>query len=389
MLLIPGGKSIEKGLPWVLRALTKGRENSFAGSYHVDRVHELEQSQQADPQGNIFFMHHQREFGRIEDNAVDVGRAVEDIKRLTGASAVDVIAECRGTLEAREYVRQGGTGIRNLIELTPPNRGFPVQGNFAWLMSKLWPGERWGGYPLTDEGRDALGSFRSDWYVGPVAGNPLLRRLNSEENQANEKKVLNSITVLAGDGNNPVEGETFPGLPLPFWRGDGSVPLYAAVQPHAENFVFTGDRTGHQSLNRNPEALEKIKEVLLSDGHPVRDEHYLEELPSFAAAQFASAAWMTSLVGRITVATMAATSANFGPVGLTIGAVSTALVCGDGVRQVAKIARGTSHGGPLLTGVSATAKFVQGAGLVSAMLGARHLGLGLLGAGFVASALTN
>lgn len=391
VLLVPGGKSIEKGLPWIIRTLTKGRENHFAGSYHLDKVSELERGMREKPDGNVFFMHHKEVFGTIENNARDIGRAIADIKRLTGAEQVDVIGECRGALEAREYVRQGGDGIRNLIEVTPPNRGFPVQGNLAWLVSKLWPGEEWNGYPLQGQGREALGSFRLDWHAGPVKGNPVLRNLNSRENLAQEKESLNSITVLAGDGLNygQTDKSWFPGFSMPFVQGDGSVPLWGAVQPNADNFVYTGENTGHQSLNRNKEALAKLREVLLTDGHPEKDEHYLEDLPSFASAQLQGAAWLGSLAGRGTMAGMAATGAAVGPVGMAVGAVTAGYLGWQAVSQTADVIQGRAYRGPARESVGAAASLAQAAGVVSVMAGAPQVGLGLLGAGFAVGLLSS
>lgn len=391
VLIVPGGKSIEKGMPWILRTLTRGRNNHFAGSYHVDRVGDLEKNMREKPDGNVFFMHHREEFGTIDGNAADVGRAIEDIKRLTGSEQVDVIGDCRGVLEAREYVRQGGEGIRNLIEFAPPGRGFPLQGNMLWLASKLWPGDRIFDYPLDEQGREALGSFRLDWHIGPVSGNPVLRNLNSEENLAHEKDTLNSITVFAGDGNNYAQSENswFPGFSMPFVKGDGSVPLWSTVRANADNFVYTGKNTSHQSLNRNKAALAKMTEVLVTDGNPTKDEHYLEELPSFAGAQLQGAAWVGSLAGRGTMAALAASGSALGPVGMAVGAATAAYMGWQAAGQAADVLRGEAHRGVVRESIGAAASLAQAAGVASVMAGSPQLGLSLLGAGFAAGVLSS
>src|SRR5579862_213362 len=112
VLCVPGGTSQRFGLRPVLRHLSDGDQNQVGGVYHVGRRAEFERRYKAQP-GNLFTIEFSRTFGSVERNATEIGLAVEDIKRLTGASQVDVVSDCRGGIDAREYVRQGGSGIRN------------------------------------------------------------------------------------------------------------------------------------------------------------------------------------------------------------------------------------------------------------------------------------
>ncbi|MEW6281805.1 MAG: hypothetical protein AB1758_24580, partial [Candidatus Eremiobacterota bacterium] len=138
VLLIAGGSSKEVGLPEVIHYLTAGGNNTFGGVYHVDRRQEFEDNYHKNP-GNVFTLQFSKTFASFDHNAGEIARAIEDIRRLTGATEIDVVAECKGAMEARTYLstRPAEDGIRNLVMLVPPNHGLVIGGDIAWTVSKL------------------------------------------------------------------------------------------------------------------------------------------------------------------------------------------------------------------------------------------------------------
>lgn len=390
VLLVKGGSRSDMGLPEVVHYLTSGGNNHFGGVYGVDRRQEFEDDFRRNP-GNVFTMRYTRHFGSIEHNAGELRQAIEDLRRLTGADEIDVVAESKGSLEIRQHLKEGHDGVRNVVLLVPVSHGIPLAGDLARAAASLLekiPGrpDRVFGYPTDADTLRALKSFSVDWSVGPVHGNPLAHGLNSQENRARESAALNSLTVLGGGDRRLLQGG-LPGLPFPSMRGDHSVPRWSSFLPHAENFFYSGALAEHGKVKEHPEALAKLAEALVQDGKVTRDEHHQARAPHPNAVAARSLAWTGSFVGRLNMARHALAGTQPGTAGMVLGGLGAGLAVVDGTLQLADVVRGEA---PRLRGaVGVLGKFAQAAGVGLAMAGAGWPGAALVAAGIVASTVTS
>ncbi|MEW6278553.1 MAG: hypothetical protein AB1758_08035, partial [Candidatus Eremiobacterota bacterium] len=304
VLLIPGGRSRRIGLSTITHYLTHGGNNSFGGSYNVDKRTEFEATYQQHG-GNVFCLHYSHKFASFEHNAAEIEQAIADIRRVTGHDEIDVVAECKGSQEFREYISQGHDGVRNVIMMVPPNSGLPVGGDFLRILARgiqtlHLPVKKLGQIEVDRESLKAMQSFSTDWSLGPYHNNPHAHRYNSPEQVAKEQKAFHSLTVIGGDGENLFEKWGLPGFPFPSYQGDESVPKFSAYMPHGENFFYKGDRAAHAQVNSHPGALAKLAETLVSDGKPARDENFVVDPPNPAGRVVArSALWLGSFAGRV------------------------------------------------------------------------------------------
>jgi len=74
---------------------------------------------------HVYTLRHAPMFGDIERSAARLGAAIDRIRDVTGAPAVDVVAHSMGGLVARAYVRARGSacGIARLVTLGTPHQG--------------------------------------------------------------------------------------------------------------------------------------------------------------------------------------------------------------------------------------------------------------------------
>lgn len=392
VLVIAGGSRKEVGLPEVIHYLTKGGNNGFAGVYGVDRKAEIAQEHKANG-GNVFTLRYMKQFNSFDQNAKEIRQAIADIRKMTGADEIDVVAECKGAMETREYLREGHDGIRNLVMIVPPNHGIPVGGDLAWTVAQAvqklhLPIKTFSGYPLDADSFKALGSFSTDWSLGPFRGNKAVHAFNTPENVANESRVLHSLTVVAGEGENLLENQLGPGLPFPLMRGDHSIPNWSAFLPHANNFFYDGERAQHGQVKSHPEALAKIAETLVADGAPVKDEHYQSKAPSVARVMTRSTAWTASFAGRVNVAVQSLQGDALGPAGQVLGGLGAGIAALDGTRQLVSAVRDTAPQGRVKASVGALGKYAQTAGCVMGLAGLGWPAAALIAGGLVASTLT-
>lgn len=392
VLLIAGGKSKDVGLPESIHYLTSGGNNKFAGVFGIDRKEELEREYRQNG-GNVFTLRYSKAFNSFDQNAKEIKQAVDEIRRLTGADEIDVVAECKGAMEAREYLREGHDGIRNLVMFVPPNHGLTLGGDLlkgvARLLDRLnLPVESIAGYPMDKETLKALGSFSTDWSLGPLRGNKVLHALNTPENRARESEVLNSLTVISGKGKNLLAKQLGPGLPTPLNQGDHAIPTWSAFLSHADNFFYEGDRAHHGDVKSHPDALAKMAETLLSDGNPVKDEAFHESAPGIGQVMRRAAAWTTSAASRLHVGLQALQGALLGPAGLVLGGLGAGVAALDGSRQLVSVVRDTAPQGRVKASIGSLGKFAQAAGCVAAMAGLGLPAVGLIAGGLLASTLT-
>ncbi len=398
VLVVPGGNSRSWGLPAVLHYLCHGDHNTYGGALRVDQLDKLEETYEAHG-GDVFSLQFTREFGGIETNSVEIGEAVEALKRITGAESVDVVAECKGCIETRRYLQDGGDGIRNFVQMVPPNRGMPVGGDLSSIASKLIVGlglgvERLTFFPVCEDTLDTFEDMRTDIRLGPFHWNPRLAEMNTREGFLKEEKAVHSTTILMGK-KMPLAEHTvkIAGLRIPMavpgrqhW-GDASVPQWSAALPHAYHFELDGFLSHHGRFPHHPEALEKMAETLVTDGNPRRDDdHYVGSPPEASWAAMRTGLDLTATIGRFSTGIMAASGAAFGPLGLTLAGVA---LLDSTVEMLEHVNYGTAgEQSALRTCVGLASQGLQIAGLVSCLNGVGWPGVALLGAGYLGALFT-
>jgi hypothetical protein len=397
VLLIAGGSSKPVPLPETIHYLTKDSENSLGGIFHVDRVKEFEEHyQSAQGERNVFSLEYSRNFASFQHNATEIKKAITEIKRLTGAEEIDVVAECKGAMEVRQYsadVKEGEDGIRNLVMYVPPNHGLAVAGQVMWGLSKLFDKlpftpDKVGQYTTDKDTLTAISSFNSDWELGPWKFNKTLSKYNSQEHRDKESRMFNSITVIAGEGRKLLQGKLGPGLPLPLMTGDQAIPNWSAYLPHAENFFYDGARSGHGHVKSHPEALKKMAETLTTDGNPTKDNAFSESQPGLKGVGMRSVSWVGSTVGRGLAAKAALTGATSGTAGTALMALGAGFAAWDGAGDLFSATKQSPDRLRLLG--RGSAKLAQAAGVGMAMAGVGGwTSAALIGGGFLTSGLLN
>ena len=376
VLLIKGGSASDLPLPETMHYLTHEGPNSVGGIYRVDKEAEFEQTyQSAEGERNVFGLEYSRPFASFEHNATEIKKAIEAVRRVTGAEEIDVIAECKGAMEMRQYagdIEEGQDGVKNLVMLVPPNHGLTVAGQISWLLAKIvekvpFMPDKVAGYTTDKDTTKAISSFNTDWKIGPWVANKTLRGYNSPQHIEKEKKAFDSITVVAGEGRNLLTGRLGPGLPLPLLRGDHAIPNWSAYLPHATNFFFDGERAGHGKVKSHPDALAKVVETLLTDGKPELDETYSAEQPGLFKVGSRMAAWTGSLAGRGLAGHHALTGTSFGPLGTALAVAGAGVAVWDGVSDLKAAA--TESTGRKRNLAKGAAKLAQAAGVGLAFAG--------------------
>lgn len=391
VLLIPGGRSRTIGLSTISHYLTTDGNNEFGGPYCVNDRQKFEDTYKQHG-GDVFCLKYSEQFGSFEHNAGEIKQAIDDIRRLTGAAEIDVVAECKGAMEFRQYLSEGNDGVRNVVLLVPPARGLVAGGDIVKAVANAvdifhLPIKKLGAIEVTPESLKAMKEFSTDWSIGRYHNNPRFAAYNSAENQARESAVCNSLTVVAGDGENLFEQAGLPGAPFPLFRGDASVPRWSAYLPHAENFFYTGSRAQHARVNSHPGALAKITEALLTDGHPTRDEAFVDHAPPpVKKVALRSAAWTASFAGRVGTLKAMIDGTTPGQVSTVLGWGAVGLSTLDAGFQIKHAVEGTEP--RLKAGLGATAKLAQATGMALALTGTATgwLPIGLIGGGILVSA---
>ncbi|MBI4425126.1 MAG: hypothetical protein HY554_15450 [Elusimicrobia bacterium] len=257
VLLVAGGRSKPFGLKALAELLTAGGANRFGGVFNVARQGEFAAGFRAAAPSDaqwVFTLERSRPFAPFGHDAAELGEALRALSELTG-SRLDCVAESKAAVEARLYLLDGGDRIAHLVLLSPVVGGLPIQGEAAWLGAKL--------LPLAEETRKTLEGWATDVKLGPWVWNRELRRLNLPANRALARSRLARLTVVAGAGHDLFAGRGRPGLPLPWWRGDGSAPLAHTLRLGADaTMTFEGEGTLHGELLTHPEALRAVADAL-------------------------------------------------------------------------------------------------------------------------------
>jgi hypothetical protein len=274
LLLIPGGTSQKFGLRAIARYLQKGGNNRYVGDFQIGNEEKFIQ-QMRNRSGNMASLYYSREFGSLEGNAQEIKAAVDSIREATGSDKVDIVAECKGAIETREYLKEGGDHVGNFILLVPPNHGIPIGIGSLWPIIKMqkflhFPFPQVRGYSLTPETGDTILNFRPDFHIGKWHTNRYFKKLNSPKNLEAEKKKTESLTVLAGSDIRQLKGKYFPGIPGKWLKGDGLVPEWSARLPNAENIFIHGKKYIHADFKFNPVIHAKIAEILTGIPVPAR-----------------------------------------------------------------------------------------------------------------------
>ena len=317
VLVVPGGNSRPWGLPAVLHYLCHGEENTYGGSIRSDKLQEFAETH-SQHGGNVFALEYTRHLGGVEENSHELTAVIEAIQKATGATEIDVVAECKGALETRYHLQENGDGIRNLVQLVPPNRGMNVAGDLASMVAEVSVGldlglNKIGYFEVSPDTLDTFQDMRTDLGLG---WNPTLRKMNRPEGLAKEKQALHSNTILMGTHNKTL------GIPTRHLLGDGMVTPWSAHQDGARHFGFTGPRSDHGRLSTHPEALEKMREALLNDGQTVADEDFISEFQGPLNIGGSLALQAASLAGQGMALHSAFTGQALGPLGLGLVAAT-------------------------------------------------------------------
>jgi hypothetical protein len=381
LLVACGGISRPTGLFYVIHYFTHGGNNRFAGVFNADHPQTLD-AEYNKTQGNVFSVEFSRQFGRIERNADELKQAVERVKQLTGAPEVDVVLECKAAIEGRKALQTQCEGIRNAILLVPPNHGLTFEGNLSTLASKLLH-KKLLDVDLNDESREALKQFRTDWRLGPLHGNRWLEELNKPQNLIAERKQVHSLTVIGGTANS-LFGAFLKGggLPMPIFSGDSMVPEWSAFHPLANNFFYDGKRSMHGQIQSHPQALAKMAEAVLTDGAPVKDEHYRSRVASVRRVWGESLATIGGFASRLATTGMAA-GAMLGPLGLGLGAAGAGVSLWDGIRHLRAAAMPYEAAVRHRALAGGLGRLAQAAGTTIALCGMPWIGVGVLAAGVI------
>jgi hypothetical protein len=299
-------------------------------------------------------------------------------------------------MEVRQYatdVKEGEDGIRNLVMYVPPNHGLAVAGQVMWGLSKLFDKlpftpDKIGQYSTDKDTLTAISSFNTDWELGPWKFNKTLTNYNSQEHRDKESRMFKSITVIAGEGRKLLQGKIGSGLPLPLMTGDQAIPNWSAYLPHAENFFYDGERSGHGHVKSHPDALAKMAQTLVSDGVPERDEAFSESQPGLKGVGIRTASWVGSTVGRGIAAKVALSGASSGAAGTAFMALGAGFAAWDGASDIVGAARSEEARGRLLG--RGTAKLAQAAGVGMVLAGVGGWApVALIGGGLLSSGILN
>jgi hypothetical protein len=385
LVLIAGGVSRHIGLKPVIHYFCEGSENRFGGSYCVDRAGQFEDEYRKKG-GNVFTLQFSQQFGSFEHDAAEIRQFINDVRRLTGSAEVDVVAECKGAMSFREYVREGVEGVRNVVELVPPNRGIPVAGNLIALASLL-PFKKLGAIKLNRDSRHAMREFRTDWRFLGLKGNPQIRRLNTPQNLEHEKQSLHSLTVVAGTGNLQGQRKIIGRiLPAEVNEGDDSVPEWSAFATNANNFFYAGERSVHPMVQAHPGALAKVADAIVSDGHPQKDANYRAAVPTGTRVAIETGVLATGFVARAAAFKAAVTGAMLGPVGHALGVVGATVSFVDAARHFASIPMAPGTKGKIKAFLGGLGRTAQGLGTLGIMAGFGLPAAGVLAGGFLLTA---
>lgn len=107
VLVVAGGISRAKGLKYVTHYLTADGNNRLGGVFNADHPETLAQ-EYAKTDGVVFTLEYTHQFGTIDRNAVEMCKALDAIRQLTGHQDVDVVLECKAAIEGREALRRTG-----------------------------------------------------------------------------------------------------------------------------------------------------------------------------------------------------------------------------------------------------------------------------------------
>jgi len=164
---------------------------------------------------DLYSVGHTPLFGDLERSAARLARAIDRVRRESGAPEVDVIAHSMGGLVARACVRMrgAGSGVARLVTLGTPHQGTLA---FRWL------------------GRDPMvGQMRPD--------SPFLRRLGAEDPVP---ALVDCIAIYSADDAVVV-------------------PAAAGYYPGAFNIEVRG--LGHMSLLFSRRVYELVRENLAAE----------------------------------------------------------------------------------------------------------------------------
>jgi hypothetical protein len=212
-----------------------------------------------------------------DKNVLEMRVNFDAIKRVSGASQVDVQGFSMGGINSRLYIDQGGgADIRRLLMLGTPNRGTHFANLAKEVLDKnvLWAA--------------GVGALQKDdvaalQWLRPEDENPALADLNSRWDS--QRRTVPSLTV--GTDVMPTPGrDTLSGI---VW-GDGLVDAESLKLPKGHTIVLH-EAMQHGRLN-NDETMQHVRAVFFewalplnaADLFPEGDSVYVDQVPKFTPA---------------------------------------------------------------------------------------------------------
>lgn len=241
-------------------------ENHFGGVYRAADEAGFEAQVRRTPGANVFAIEFADNLAGPRGQAVELSSMIDQVKRLTGATHVDLVTHSMGGVVAREYLHRGLHDVSSLIMIAPPNHGAAVA-DVALAASRLHAYDH---YPA--DRQEALIALQSqDGLLGGERNTYLAELERAWPADSTGVKT----TVVAGTGF-PTPARSW----MPLAAGDGFVTPASAHLDGAEFYVasprtalagtpefrdFEAIRYNHLHLLSEYSVLQKVDEALAAD----------------------------------------------------------------------------------------------------------------------------
>ncbi len=253
-VMIPGWTTRIERFQVLGDKLTQGGRNGGQvifvknGSFYYDRAcTKLRPENTVSSQNMVFEVLLENIHEPPDISAVEIAKDLEAVKRVTGASKVDVDAYSMGGLGTRLYLDKGGDAIGKLLLLGTPNRGTP----FADVAKRVVRHDI--RFAMSIAGITVADLPALEWLSvddGKGINNPKLTELNRHWQRQVSK--LEDVEAIGGTGTLTLGDGWWP-----FTEGDGLVTLSGVAPPGGKVKILGGDKH-HRYLNSDPEVYQEM-----------------------------------------------------------------------------------------------------------------------------------
>lgn len=241
-------------------------DNHFGGVYRAGDEAGFEAQVRRTPGANMFAIEFTDSLAGPRGQAVELAAMIDQVKRLTGATHVDLVTHSMGGVVAREYLHGGLHDVSSLVMLAPPNHGAAVA-DAALAASRL---HAYHHYPVDHQ--EALIALQTQ--DGLLGGERNAYLADLERAWPTDSAGVKT-TVIAGTGF-PTPSRSW----MPVVAGDGFVSPHSAHLDGADFYVasartavagtpafrdFEAIRYNHLHLMSEYSVLQKVDEALAAD----------------------------------------------------------------------------------------------------------------------------